>query len=266
MDIETHIDRARSRVAAEQEQITGEQRAYEQFRSEIDGVSVPSQSHQASERVTTAGSVAAQSIQHRNQSDDPCRSIRDAFAETVYPYSVADLDGDEPLLETVREELGESIAVVLSPRTDQGVTPQIQAAIHSKITTKQHELDATERALNRERGSLCAAHDDLESVGDWLIRANEAPLETLSFERLREYHESLDSHKRTCRSRLQNRQEFLQRTTSCGGNAGVTHRSLVTYLYQDFPVSYPVVSTFTRLYELLSECQRTLRKQLVRTV
>ena len=79
-------------------------------------------------------------------------------------------------------------------------------------------------------------------------------------------HEQLSTHRDQCEERLLARQETIQTTTSQDAQIGLKHRSLVTYLYQAFPVSYPVLSTLTRLNALLADCQRIVRDHLTRRV
>ena len=160
MPIETHIDSALSRVEREQTHVEEESRAYERFRSEVTSLS-PKPATAASAGTSAVGGCLSVSGWSRSESTttDACR-IRELFAETVRPYSVADLDVEEPLLETIREEFGDSIAFVLAPGTDAEVTMQIQRAICSMIKQRQRELDAMGSALDRERESLQVVAND----------------------------------------------------------------------------------------------------------
>jgi hypothetical protein len=267
MVVETHLDRARSRVGAEHEQVTGERRAYEQFRSEVESLQVSMQSH-STPGATTAGVVSAGTRLQSDRSSSQCRAVRDLFAETIRPHSLTDRGAgtEEPLLETIRQELGGSIAVVLSPETNHRLTPQTRAAIRSKATDRIRKLDAMERALEREADSVQSARSELESITDWLATANETSLLELGFPELRQRHETLDAHRTACETRLHDRQELLGETTSREGQVGLSHRSFVAYLYQDLSVSYPILSTFTRLDGVLADSQRAVRDHLTRRV
>ncbi|OYR50821.1 hypothetical protein [Halorubrum sp. Ea8] len=61
----------------------------------------------------------------RYAGDARCREVRRAFHETARPHSLADVDDAdaESLLETVRSEFTESVAVALAPTTDASSTP-----------------------------------------------------------------------------------------------------------------------------------------------
>ncbi|MFW6000552.1 MAG: DUF7260 family protein [Halorubrum sp.] len=278
MTVETHVDRARDRVAAELDATDDERRAYERFRStvaSIPTVSAPGGGGSAGEgfgvgsgtgagvgaggvRVVAGGTDATPA--------DGCRRVREAFAETVRPHSVPDGSDGEPLLVTVREELGDAVAVALSPKTDNGFTPPVASAIESAVEDRLAELAVFDRTLEREAASLRSAGEAIREATDWLTNANETPLLTLGFDDLRHRHASLAERIDTCEALLADRQADLDRTASRGAAVGIRHRSTVAYLYADFPVSYPVLSTVARLVETLRECQRAVRDHLTRRV
>lgn len=266
MPIETHIDSAVTRVERERTHIEEERRAYERFRSGVASLS-PQPTTTATSGLSADGGYLSDPgwAQHDTATTDADR-IRELFTETVRPYSVDDLDVEESLLETIRAELGDSIAFVLAPGTDADVTAQVQNAICSKTQQRQHELDAMSSGLNQEAESLQAAAHDCQSITEWVEDHRRSSLPKLGFSELQRSHEQLSDHRDRCDDRLYSRQETLQTTTNREGQAEFTHHSLVTYLYREFPVSYPVLPTMTRLDALLGDCQRTVRDHLTRGV
>lgn len=256
--VKTHITTARERVEREQEHVAGERRAYKRFRSEVAAVSATPPGAAAGR----AGGVVS-TLGASDPGSGACRRLREAFAETVRPYSVEDVADEEPLLETLREELGESIALALAPSTDHGVTPQVKGAITTKTGERLQELDAMAAAVEREASSLADAAADVEAVAEWLVEADETPLSTLGFEELRDRYERLEAEEERCRERLHQRQRLLHST--CGGtHVTLRQRAVAEFLYRSFPVRYPVLSTLTRLLESLSECKRAVRAHLLR--
>ncbi|QAU13495.1 hypothetical protein EKH57_12670 [Halorubrum sp. BOL3-1] len=273
MTVETHVDRARDRVAAERDGAADERRAYERFGSVVASIptaSGPTVGPTASGGETdvgtgpSAGGVRAVVGGKSAASTDGCGRVREAFDETVRPHSVADRSADEPLLATVREELGDAVAVALSPKTDHGLTPRLASAIGSAVDDRLAELAVFDQTLTREAASLRSTHETVREVTDWLATADETPLSTLGFDELCRRHEALTERVTTCESLLADRQAVLDRTASRGAAVGIRHRPTVAYLYDDFPVSYPVLSTVARLVETLSECQRAVRDHLTR--
>ena len=95
-------------------------------------------------------------------------------------------------------------------------------------------------------------------MGDEIIAGicdtNGTPLTDLGFDGLKRRREPRGSHRDRCDEVAQDRQRFLQRTTNNGFEAGVRHRNLIPYLYQDFSVDHPVLATVTTLDEACREC------------
>jgi hypothetical protein len=258
MTVETHIDRARTRVAAERTALERKANAFEAF---IDRVSdlpaTPTPS-------TTAGMTTTVGTSGRRESTDRrCQQVRTAFEETVRPHSTADV-GSETLLETVRSEFSDSVAVALAPTTDPSFSPGLKQTLVSGATARRAEAVVTGEALEREAAQLDSADETAREVTGWIEHAEETPLSAVCFDSLRRRHESLTSHRERCRTLLRDRQSFLHDTTSRGTDVRVRHRSLVDYLYEDFPVDYPVLSTVIRLESTCRACQRAVRAHLVR--
>ncbi|ELZ44135.1 hypothetical protein C464_14910 [Halorubrum coriense DSM 10284] len=273
MTVETHVDRARDRVAAERDATADERRAYERFRSAVasvptvaagDGGSAGNGFGAGTGSGPVGGGVRAVAGGANASSTDGCRRVREAFAETVRPHSVPDGSGGEPLLATVREELGDSVAVALSPKTDHDFTRPVASAVESAVDDRLAELAVFDRTLEREAASLRSAGETVHGVTDWLSTADETPLSALGFDDLRRRHEALGERIEACETLLADRQSDLDRTASRGASVGLRQRSTVAYLYDDFPVSHPVLSTVTRLVETLRECGRAVRDHLVR--
>ncbi|ARS89406.1 DUF7260 family protein [Natrarchaeobaculum aegyptiacum] len=268
MTVRTPIHRATERVADERDHLEGNLAAIERFAAGVRELSPVSPPGSAGTPPLADGGVvlAARSQWGGDQTDDRCEQVRDLFADTIRPYSVADIDQPEPLLETIAEELGTDVAVALSAETESAFTPQVKRATLAAATDRRDECLALERAVAREAESLEAAATTVDSITEWLCRADETPLLDLGFDDLQERHEALAEHRERCRRLLEKRQSTLQRTASHHASAGVRQRSVTRYLYCEFPVSYPVLSTTLRLERACADCQRAVRDHLTRRV
>lgn len=259
MPVTTHIDRARTRVQAEQEAVEAKIGAFETFIDRVADLSTDP--IQSSPGITA---TAGTQLHLDSSTDDPCRTVRTAFAETIRPHSVADVDGSESLLETIREEFTDTIAVALAPTTEASFTTELEQMVVAEARTRRAEATALQEALGREEAHLDDAGTVVDDVTAWIAEANETPLTDLGFDALEDWHETLASHRDRCEDVAHQRQEFLQQTTNSSIEAGIRHESLVPYLYQEFPVDYPVLATVVRLDDTCSECQRAVRTHLVR--
>jgi hypothetical protein len=261
MVVDTYIEQARTRARSEQEAIAEMQDAYKTFIERVQKLQ-PDRPPSSVAGLTRAGGVTHLSANASNT--DGCRPVRRAFAETIRPHSVADIDETEPLLETIRKEFTDAIAVALTPTTEASFTPDLKRMVLVETRSRQSEATALRKALECEEAHLDEASAAVDSMITWIADANETPLTDLNFDALQQRHEILDSHRDRCEAMARARQEFLQKTTKNGVDAGVRHRRLTPYLYQDFSVDHPVLATVTRLNETCQECQRAVRAQLVR--
>jgi hypothetical protein len=259
MSISTYIDQAETRVKIERDAVTARVDAFESFIDRVADLPTDSTPSAVSGTVT-----AGPQLQVNSSADDGCRQVCTAFAETVRPHSVTDVDGPEPLLETVREELTDTIAVALAPATDASFTPELKQTIISEARTRQGEANASREALEREEANLGRAGAAVDEIATWIVEANETPLTDLGFDTLRQRHEALAGHRDRCTELVRERQTFLQGTTNDGIGVGLRNRSLIQYLYQELSVDHPVLSTVATLDSTCMECQQTVRDHLIR--
>lgn len=260
MPVETYFDRARERVRAERGAVDAKLDALERFVDRVRELP-PDRTGTSSSGLTATTGV------HRRASSTTtgnCQRVRAAFAETVRPHSVDDVDDPESLLETVRAEFTETIAVALAPTTEASFTPELKATVLSEAETRRTEAGALDRALAREATQLDEASDVVDELLAWIADADETRLSAVDFDGLRRRHETLADYRGRCETLAEQRQAFLAGTTSNGVEAGIRHRELVPYLYRDFPVDHPLLATVARLDATCEDCQRTVRDHLTR--
>lgn len=264
--IRTHIDDARDRVAAEQEALDAKITAVETFVDRVEAItpdSTAATQATASQGIATA---TATGLQTGGSQTEGCANVREAFAETIRPHSVADIEASEPLLETISAELTDSIAVGLAPTANTPLSPGLKRAVISEAESRQTEIEVMCQTLDSEANLLAEAAETVEEITAWIADADETPLSELDFEELRERHERLEGHRERCADLATDRQIFLRETTSEGVETGIRHEHIIPQLYEDFPVEYPVLSTASRLEGLCRDCQRAVRDHLTRRV
>jgi hypothetical protein len=260
MSVDTHIEQARTRVQSEQEAVSAKHDAFDAFIREVGSLSTEPSPTSSTSVTTTAG------VQQRatSTSGSGCWEVRTAFAETIRPHSVDNNENKESLLETIRAEFTETIAMALAPPTEASFTRELRETVLTEAQVRRAETAALKRALDREATQLNEAGKVVDEIADWIVDTNEKPLTDLSFDTIKHLHETLASHRTQCEELARQRQKFLEKTTSDGVEAGISHRQLVPYLYEDFPIDHPVLATVTRLDSTCAECQRTVRDHLVR--
>jgi len=262
MVIETPIDRATERVEAEREALDARLDAYAVFADRVEGLSVESRPSAPHGVVATTGTH----LHAGGSTDGRCRAVRTAFAETIRPHSVDDVDESEPLLTTIGHEFTESIAVALAPTTDAGFTDGLKRTVLSEVDDRRTETTVLNRALVREGTRVETVADAVDTITAWVVEAELGEGRLVGFDALRERHRKLERFREQCDDLAAQRQALLQRSTCKQLEAGIRHRSLVGYLYQEFPMDYPVLATLARLDAACAVCQRAVRDHLVRRV
>ncbi|MFD1569628.1 DUF7260 family protein [Halorubrum laminariae] len=267
MTVRTHVRRALDRVADERKLLTEKRTAFDEFERTVRDLDIELQSGTVARSDAASGDAmvaSASPVGRSGPTTDGCRPVRDAFAETVHPYRVEDHETPEPLSETMRTELTDDLAAALAPESSGRFTPMTKRAVLSAVAERKRELRVTEHVLGAEARSLRSAADEIEDVVEWLVEADETPLTELGFDGLRTRHDELASLRTQCAAVCRERQAFLNGATSKDAEVGITHRSLVEYVYADLSVTYPVLCTATRLNGICDECQHAVRGHLVR--
>ena len=261
MTVDTYIAQAQPRIQAEQEAVDAKLEAYETFIRRVRNLQTD-QAQSSTGGITATGGTTYLSTD--GSGTDRCRTVRTAFEETVRPHSVSDIDETESLLETIREEFTDGIAVALAPTTEASFTPEIKQMVLAGAQSRCSELTALQKALAREQTQLDDAAAAIDDIVAWIVEVNETPLTSLGFGALQQRHEKLASHRDRCEEVARDRQSFCRGTTQNGADAQFGHQSLMPYLYQGFPVDYPVLTTVAALNRTCQECQRAVRDHLVR--
>lgn len=259
--VETHVEDALERVEREREHFQNRLEAIERFQREVREIQPVT--GRPSGLPATDGGVGVVSTAVGVPSGDRCEAVRDLFAETVYPASVT--DGEE-LLQTISEELSETISLALAAGTDQQFAPAVKRSVLSASADREAEIEAMLDALDAERSSLSTVREGVTEMTAWLAEADRTPLIQLDFEALEKRHDRLESYRERGDRLSKTRQQHVHGTTSQGGTAGVEHEQLVEFLYQSFPVSYPALTTLANLDEVCKMSQRRVRDHLARRV
>jgi hypothetical protein len=260
MIVRTYIDEARTRVDTERDAFVAKLAAFDTFVTRVSDLSTESTPATPPSVTATAGTRARDDA----SADERCRGVRKAFDETIRPHSIADVEGSEPLLETIRKEFTDSIAIALAPATAPSFSPELRRTIVAEADARRAELEVACRALEKEARRLENARELVDEAAAWIADADETPLTDLGFEALRDRHETLAGHRDRCEELAHRRQAFLEATTNQGTDAGIRHRTLFSYLYRELPNDYPVLATVASLDRVCNRCQRAVRSHLVR--
>lgn len=260
MPVNTRIDDAKTRVRCERDAVEAKTDAIKRFIDRVEDLS-PGPTPWSAQGVTVAAGAPSRTSR---STKDRCQAVRQAFAETIRPHSVDDEENAESLHASIEAEFSESLAVALASTTETSFSPKLKQAVISEANVRQAEASVLRRALGREASQLDDATETVVDITEWITTKNETPLTGIGFDELQHRHETLAEHRKRCEALAQQRQTFLRSTTNHGSEIGISHRNLIPYIYQDFPVDHPVLVTVGRLDSACEECQRAVRQHLIR--
>lgn len=264
--VDTFIQQALTRARAERGRIVEKRNALAAFAGRVEDIPAEAPQPQGGQQGATTGISLSTLARTTTTGPARCRAVREAFAQTVRPQNVEDEGASESLTATVAAELTDDIAAALAPAESHRFHPVLKQRVLTETTARRQECAVLVEALEREREALRDANTDVGAVLDWLVQANDTPLTSLGFEDLRARHDTLATNRDRCERLARERQALLNRKTCRGTHLGLIHRSLVTSLYADFAVDYPVLATVARLDSACADCQRAVRAHLVRRV
>lgn len=197
--------------------------------------------------MAVGGGTTAVSSMTGGSGDERCRQLRERFEATVRPHSLEDVAGTEPVTETIREELGERVALALAPDGNPRYTPQLRDGIFASIDERRAGLRAMSSAVDRELTFLREAREEIGGMIDGFGEADGRYLYEHGFNELRERHDRLEAYRTRCDRLARERQTVLASATSYGASAGMNHRTLIAYLYRSLPTNHPVLTAIVRL-------------------
>ena len=246
-DAEVLLDEEMKRLAAERD-------AFSEFAKRVSDI-------EASEMTTAVPASGGLVTATSTVPDDRLGRVEEAYRQTVMGVDHFDADYGEPLAENLAAEFGDSVALAV---VDGGrFTQQLKAALiqGSREATRQREsflstLETEAESLEQAASTLAVIDDERESLA-------ETPLTSLSYEQLVEDWNRLGELSDRCRALLSDRQERLRRLSS---SMPPGEQDLHSYLYDELPVSHPVLADAVSLSDAIDELRGRVLRSLTRRV
>jgi hypothetical protein len=237
---------AKATVETEQERVTAEITAFEQFATQLKQLDTTDKGTQMP--VTTQLHKQVQS------SDVEIKSVREYYEQTVMSTDHYTEDYDESFSENIRVEFGPEYAAALD--TNDCLTSVL----------KQSLLQATREVIRKRADLLTTLQSEYQSITDAQHRLNtdhnllqcdeQNFLEDCSFQKISDYIEQFKSIREEAEVILEERQKSIQ---SHPKRDSVT---LQEYLYSDFDWNYPILSDTLELLTVIQNIEHKLLKRI----
>lgn len=186
--------------------------------------------------------------------------IRRAYERTVMAVPHYAEEYDDTYTESLEAELG---APVAAAATSGSLTPTTRAGIVRAATRARADRERFVEALDEERESLLDADDRLGAVLSELADLETEPREQLDFgglDAIRARITVLQSKTDAVGRERQQQLRTWQRELSLAAGAP----DLPSYLYQEAPVSYPILSAVARTATKLERLRAAVERQMWR--
>lgn len=243
------IDTAIELLRRERSLVSAEQRAYEEFATEVQSLSISGHPFDTGSALQFAGPKRGESTLEK---------IRNLYHDTVMSVPDFEREYNESFEEHFSAEFGPDVSSLLFDT--QAVPPSIKPLIRTHADRVIRDRETILDGIDQEERSLRDSQTDLEPIHRYTVGLRSDDIVVASDPELeRMYDRSIECSSQL-ESIIQRRQREvveINRQTS-----GATDVFLQEYLYQETTVSYPVLSTATRKMSRLKEYQTILADQL----
>ncbi|WP_144426092.1 DUF7260 family protein [Halanaeroarchaeum sulfurireducens] len=250
----SHLDDASDRIEREIADVIAERDAYRAFADAVDGIaaSQPTRSMATPQTIQSAGTTGA-----------PVDSVRRAFEQTVMAMHHYEETYDESWDTHLQSEFDDDVVAGLRKRGC--VNEPIKRALRGHALDAARKRDDLAHVLKTERSAVDEARTTLAEVDATLGSIDDGSLRQRSFEDLSETYSTLDTlHSETLRV-VERRQRQIHRETRCEVWAS-RELTLQEYLYDQLPVTYPVLDAAISLTDDLRTANRLVQRRLTETV
>lgn len=244
------LDRAVAAIETEERRTTAERDAMQAFRDRVRELS-------PANRTLEQGPAAVHSAP---RSTDGLRKVRTHYESTVMAVPHYEAEYDESYTEHVHQEFGPDIAMVLvhGVALERRHKEAILKATAESIADREQLLEALQReqeSVTELREPTCSLAADIRTIEQ---RAGEDP----SVKILDSYRSRLEVLEQRCHDLVDQRQSEMV-TERRELRLPISGPDIPSYVYDELPVSYPVVSILTELMDTARVLQNRLEARHV---
>ena len=251
------LEGARETVRVERRRTADERAAFASFRSRLDAIPA-----------TTAAGVTAdrrfdgpQPIGYETpRMGTELLAVRDAYQSTVMSVPHYEEEYNDTYAASLAAEFGPELAAALT--CESALHEHVRRSVLDQTTTAIETRDEFETVLEREQASVRAASEELRSLDDSVTSLGETAVDRLDFGGLDAHRARLEVLERRCDEVATTRQRERVAVEQSMHFDGETD-DVQTYLYQDLPVTYPVLAAVAAVGRRIDAVRRDVERAII---
>lgn len=257
--VENTLSRALDAIRVERERTAAERDAFAEFGERVGELSPGVSAGESTSSVRPIAGGGYSSVSSAPARANELEQVRKFYESTVMSVPHYETEYGESYAESVREELGPDVATLLVD--GQAFERHHKRAI-TEATAQSEELrERLVSALDAELDSVAQLRDPVCSVA-----ADARSLESVDLggepdQLLDGYRSRLDVLETRCHELIERRQSEMV-SARRALSLPISGPDIPTYVYQDLPVNYPVISTLTRLIDTVATTRANVEAQL----
>lgn len=228
-----------------------ERDAFHAFVDDVRAVAAPAQQ--------SIGATTAQLVTP-DAGEDGLRAVRDAYRGTIMSVPHYDDAYGESLRVHMTAEFGDDLATAIVD--GDRFSTSLKGLVVQRARTAARRREEVAAAIDDERDSVIDARSRLGEIDARFDRTSDVELLHTSFSELVALERDLRREERRCERLLQDRQREIHRGWHGVRRSGLPYPQ--KYLYADFDVTFPVLTTTLERIRWIRDRRRAVRRQLTR--
>ena len=251
------LRRAHEVVRVERRRTGDERAAFAAFRSRLDAIPATT-----STGVTPGWlSASTQAIGHeRPHIGTELLAVRDAYQSTVMSVPHYEEEYNDTYAASLAAEFGPELTAALT--RESALHELVRRSVLDQTTTAIETRDEFETVLDREQASVRAASEELHSLDESVESLGKTAVDRLDFGGLDAHRARLEVLERRCEEVATTRQQervAVERSMHFDGETD----DVQTYLYQDLPVTYPVLAAVAAVGRQIDAVRRDVVRAII---
>ncbi|WP_133305167.1 DUF7260 family protein [Halonotius pteroides] len=237
-------------LLTENNQVTEEIRAFEQFKKQVLNISI---------NTASRNSIGEFSYEQKPTVDATTR-IRTAYCETVMSVSHYDAEYGDTYASSISEEFGSDIATALTESSN--LTRILKSALINQIENAIESRKQLRKTIQLEQDSIKSSYEELNDLANSLYNYSKIEFSHIDHNRLIEYKDKICNDLYVFDNIAIIRQQDINKIRK-SMQTDRTTSDLYSYLYQSLSTTYPVLEMIGQLGLEYKKLKLEIKKEII---